>query len=252
MNHEQLTRLLTELRAGRLSQEEAIEKLRRLPVESFPEAQLDLHRSLRTGIPEVIFGEYKSAEQIQAIIERLYASQTVILATRVRAEHGEKIHAALDYLDYHREARILAGNKEYAPKITVRGEVVLVTAGSSDFPVAEEARLTLELFGHPTRLVYDSGVAALHRILGQTKTLQQAAVVIVIAGMEGALPSVVAGLTDAPVIGVPTSVGYGAGAGGYSALLGMLNSCSPGLSVVNIDNGFGAACMAAAINRIRP
>ncbi|WP_028579689.1 nickel pincer cofactor biosynthesis protein LarB [Desulfogranum japonicum] len=251
MNHDQLNDLLTRLCAGQISQGEVVDQLRRLPVESFTEAQLDHHRCLRTGIPEIIFGQSKTADQIQAIIERMHARRSVILATRVDNDKAEKICKALPYLHYDPIARLLIGNQEYAPTIEVQGEIVLVTAGSSDLPIAEEARLTLELFGHPTKQIYDSGVAGIHRILGQTKTLQQAAAIIVIAGMEGALPSVVAGLTDAPVIGVPTSVGYGTGAGGFSALLGMLNSCSPGLAVVNIDNGFGAACMAAAINRIR-
>ncbi|NCC77384.1 MAG: nickel pincer cofactor biosynthesis protein LarB, partial [Clostridia bacterium] len=152
-------------------------------------------------------------------------------------------------LTYHPTARILTGNEHLASLGVNRGAVVIVTAGTSDLPVAEEARLTLESCGHPVQTIHDVGVAGLHRILAHARQLQQASVIIVVAGMDGALPSVVAGMTAAPVIGVPTSIGYGTGAGGYAALLGMLNSCSPGLAVVNIDNGFGAACMAAAINR---
>jgi len=155
----------------------------------------------------------------------------------------------LNGLTYNDTARTLTGNDQYIPTECGRGTVVIVTAGTSDLPVAEEARIALERFGHRVETVYDAGVAGLHRILSHTKLLQQAAVLIVVAGMEGALPSVVAGMVSAPVIAVPTSIGYGTGAGGFSALLGMLNSCSPGLAVVNIDNGFGAACMAAAINK---
>ncbi|MGW8161713.1 MAG: nickel pincer cofactor biosynthesis protein LarB, partial [Desulfobulbales bacterium] len=155
----------------------------------------------------------------------------------------------LDGLTYHDTARILTGNEEHIQTDSGRGTVVIVTAGTSDQPVAEEARITLHLFGHRVQCVYDAGVAGLHRILAHSELLREASVLIVVAGMEGALPSVVAGMVSAPVIGVPTSIGYGTGTGGISALLGMLNSCSPGLAVVNIDNGFGAACMAAAINR---
>ena len=176
--------------------------------------------------------------QIPEAVDRLRRLEVEVLAS-----------ARLAGLAYHPAARILTGNDRHIPVGRASGTVVIVTAGTSDLPVAEEARITLHMFGHPVETVYDAGVAGIHRILAHSALLQQGRVIIVVAGMEGALPSVVAGMTGAPVIAVPTSVGYGAGAGCWSALLGMLNSCSPGLAVVNIDNGFGAACMAAAINR---
>lgn len=175
--------------------------------------------------------------------------KNVVLATRVSPEKAEEVLLKLEGLTYHDTARILTGNDSYIEADQGRGPVVIVTAGTSDIRVAEEARISLEWFGHPVQTVYDAGVAGLHRILSCTQMLQEATVLIVVAGMEGALPSVVAGMVSAPVIAVPSSIGYGTGAGGFSALLGMLNSCAPGLAVVNIDNGFGAACMAAAINK---
>ena len=228
---------------------EAVDRLRRLEVEVLASARLDHHRALRTGLPEAVFGENKSADQLVEILAALLRTDSVVLATRVDADKAAAVRARLAGLAYHPAARILTGNDRHIPVGRASGTVVIVTAGTSDLPVAEEARITLHMFGHPVETVYDAGVAGIHRILAHSALLQQGRVIIVVAGMEGALPSVVAGMTGAPVIAVPTSVGYGAGAGGWSALLGMLNSCSPGLAVVNIDNGFGAACMAAAINR---
>ncbi len=241
--------MLLSLQQGTAQIDEVIEQLQRLPVESFDQARLDHHRMLRTNIPEVIFGENKTDDQLIAILERMLEQKSVILATRVSEEKAEKVSNALTNITYHPLARMLTGNDKHIPKNCSRGKIVITTAGTSDIPIAEEARLTLHFLGHPVETIYDAGVAGIHRILSQAGLLQQATVVIVVAGMEGALPSVVAGITAAPVIGVPTSIGYGTGAGGFSALLGMLNSCSPGLAVVNIDNGFGAACMAAAINQ---
>lgn len=249
MNEEYIKGLLDKLQSGQLNIDQALDQLRHLPVEALDSARLDHHRLLRTGLPEAVFGQNKDLNQLVEILEALLNSKTVVLATRVSSEKAEKACCMLKGLTYHRAAKILTGNEQHIPKNRARGTVVLVTAGTSDFPVAEEARISLEWFGHPVQTIYDAGVAGIHRILAHSRLLQQATVIIVVAGMEGALPSVVAGMTGAPVIAVPTSVGYGSGAGGYAALLGMLNSCSPGLSVVNIDNGFGAACMAAAINR---
>lgn len=249
MNEQTLTALLHQVREGRVDIAAALEQLRRLPMELLDSARLDHHRALRTGLPEVVFGENKSTEQLVEILTALLHSDSVALATRVSPEKAEAVQAMLPGLAYHPAARILSGNDRHIPKDQAAGLVVIVTAGTSDLPVAEEARVSLQWFGHPVETVHDAGVAGIHRILAHSALLQQARVIIVVAGMEGALPSVVAGMTRAPVIGVPTSVGYGAGAGGFSALLGMLTSCSPGLAVVNIDNGFGAACMAAAINR---
>lgn len=249
MNEQYLFSLLEQLQQGKLDVPDIMDQLRLLPGEAFSDVQLDHHRALRTGIPEVIFGERKSKEQLVAIIERMLSTPSVVLGTRVSAPKAAFVCERIADITYHPTARMLTGNRQHIPRNRSRGTVIITTAGSSDMPVAEEARLTLEHFGHPVETIYDAGVAGIHRILSKRDMLQRATVVIVIAGMEGALPSVVAGMTGAPVIGVPTSVGYGTGAGGYAALLGMLNSCSPGLAVVNIDNGFGAACMADAINR---
>lgn len=249
MDEQTLTALLRQVRDGGMQIPEAVDRLRRLEVEVLASARLDHHRALRTGRPEAVFGENKSADQLVEILAALLRTDSVVLATRVDADKAAAVRARLAGLAYHPAARILTGNDRHIPVGRASGTVVIVTAGTSDLPVAEEARITLHMFGHPVETVYDAGVAGIHRILAHSALLQQGRVIIVVAGMEGALPSVVAGMTGAPVIAVPTSVGYGAGAGGWSALLGMLNSCSPGLAVVNIDNGFGAACMAAAINR---
>ena len=249
MDEQTLTALLRQVRDGGMQIPEAVDRLRRLEVEVLASARLDHHRALRTGLPEAVFGENKSADQRVEILAALLRTDSVVLATRVDAAKAAAVRARLAGLAYHPAARILTGNDRHIPVGRASGTVVIVTAGTSDLPVAEEARITLHMFGHPVETVYDAGVAGIHRILAHSALLQQGRVIIVVAGMEGALPSVVAGMTGAPVIAVPTSVGYGAGAGGWSALLGMLNSCSPGLAVVNIDNGFGAACMAAAINR---
>jgi NCAIR mutase (PurE)-related protein len=248
--HENLLReLLLLVQKGSLSVDKAVGELRHLPVEILNSAQLDHQRQLRTGLPEAVFGETKSVSQLIEILGAMQLQKNVVLATRVAPEKAKAVQQALNSLTYHETARMLTGNLEYIQEDCGNGTIVIVTAGTSDLPVAEEARLSLECFGHRVSTVYDAGVAGLHRILAHTDLLQIASVLIVIAGMEGALPSVIAGLVNAPVIGVPSSIGYGTGAGGFSALLGMLNSCAPGLAVVNIDNGFGAACMAASINR---
>lgn len=249
MNEQQLSALLHQVQRGSMTTEEALARLRYFPVEVLDSARLDHHRLLRTGLPEAVFGENKTVEQLAEILPALLRRQTPVIATRIDPAKAEQVCTQVKGLRYHQTARLLTGNEQHIPSDSGRGTVVIVTAGTSDLPAAEEARLCLEYFGHETATVYDAGVAGLHRILAHCKLLQQASVLIVAAGMEGALPSVVAGLTPAPVIALPTSVGYGAGAGGFAALLGMLNSCAPGLAVVNIDNGFGAACMAAAINR---
>lgn len=249
MNEQELEKLLTLVRDQELPITEAIEQLRHLPAETIRSAQLDHQRQLRTGLPEVVFGANKTATHLLEILSAMLRQKTTVMATRISPDKASEVLRKLDGLSYHDTAQILTGNDQYIPRECGRGTVVIVTAGTSDLPVAEEARITLEQFGHRVQTIYDAGVAGLHRILAHTQLLQDASVLIVIAGMEGALPSVVAGMVSAPVIAVPTSIGYGTGAGGFSALLGMLNSCSPGLAVVNIDNGFGAACMAAAINR---
>lgn len=245
-----LTTLLTNLQNGSSSLEETLKKLRDFPSETLPEACVDHHRSLRTGIPEVIYGESKTSQQIISIATALLKQGGPLLATRIDSLKAAAVTEVLPQLIYHEEAQILACNSKPESQHNYRGYTLVLCAGTSDIPVAEEARITLSTLGHPVQKLYDAGVAGLHRLLDKHSLITGASVIIVIAGMEGALPSVVGGLVSCPVIGVPTSVGYGASFGGIAALLGMLNSCAPGLAVVNIDNGFGAACMAEAINRI--
>ncbi len=249
MNEQTLRTLLQAVQEGNMNIDDMVERMRLLPMESIPSARLDHHRSLRTGMPEAVFGEHKTVAQLIEILSAQLQQPHVVLATRISNDKAEDVCQAVDGLSYHPEARMLTGNENQISHQQGSQAVLLVTAGTSDLPVAEEARVTLQCLGRKVEPIYDAGVAGIHRILAHLKLLQQAPVIVVIAGMEGALPSVVAGMTPAPVIGVPTSIGYGTGAGGFSALLGMLNSCAPGLAVVNIDNGFGAACMAAAITR---
>ncbi|MDW7772915.1 MAG: nickel pincer cofactor biosynthesis protein LarB [Desulfobulbaceae bacterium] len=249
MNEKELRNLLQQVQNNSLTVSAAVQQLRHFPGEMLSAAHLDHHRMLRTGLPEAVFGENKTPAHLIEILEAMLKRKNVVLATRVSPEKAGEVMLKLEGLTYHDTARILTGNDRYIETGNGRGTIVIVTAGTSDMGVAEEARISLEWFGHRVQTIYDAGVAGLHRILSRAEVLRQATVLIVIAGMEGALPSVVAGMVSAPVIAVPTSIGYGTGAGGFSALLGMLNSCAPGLAVVNIDNGFGAACMAAAINR---
>ncbi|BHH81756.1 nickel pincer cofactor biosynthesis protein LarB [Desulforhopalus sp. 52FAK] len=249
MNPEDLTSLLHQFKNGNHTLDETVSRLSSMQAETMTDACIDHQRLWRTGIPEVIYGASKSAQQITTIARAMLQRKGPVLATRVSKEKARLITQELPELQYHDNSQILIGNAVKPSPDTYRGKTVVVSAGTSDIPVAEEARLTLQAFGHPVEKLYDVGVAGLHRILGQKQLLREASAVIVVAGMEGALPTVVAGLISAPVIAVPTSVGYGASFGGIAALLGMLNSCAPGVAVVNIDNGFGAACMADAINR---
>jgi NCAIR mutase (PurE)-related protein len=249
MNKSTLTDLLTQVRQGSCSVPEAVAKFRNFPSESLPNACVDHQRSLRTGIPEVIYGASKTAEQIITIAGSLLKCSAPVLATRINPEKAEVIQDALPEFQYSRDAQMLYCRPLPVETVDRQGNVLVICAGTSDVPVAEEAALTAECLGNPVTRLYDAGVAGLHRLLGNQHYLHEARVIIVAAGMEGALPSVVGGLVSCPVIAVPTSVGYGASFGGIAALLGMLNSCAPGIAVVNIDNGFGAACMANAINR---
>lgn len=249
MDTSTLLDLLTGVQQGTCSVSDALARLRHFPAESINNACVDHQRSLRTGIPEVIYGASKTTEQIINIGRSMLRHQGPVLATRVSPEKAEAVRSALPDFQYSGEARMLY----YLPKGSAaaprRGTVLVICAGTSDVPVAEEAGLTAHCLGNQVERLYDVGVAGLHRLLSRQDQLRQASVIIVAAGMEGALPSVVGGLVSCPVIAVPTSVGYGASFGGIAALLGMLNSCAPGVAVVNIDNGFGAACMADAINR---
>lgn len=249
MNEKNLRELLEQVSAGRCKVDEAVSSLKHWPAELLACATLDHHRSLRTGLPEVVYGESKSAEQIGDILEKMMDAGIVALATRVSPEKAAVVCRRIPGLVYHDLPRMLVGNDMDINTNRSRGLILVVAAGTSDIPVAEEAVLTARCLGNFVDILYDVGVAGIHRLVTKRKLLDSATVLIVVAGMEGALPSVVGGMVDKPVIAVPTSVGYGTGFGGFAALLGMLNSCAPGVAVVNIDNGFGAACMAAAINR---
>lgn len=249
MNQDQLTRLLQQVQAGQCPISEAIRQLRHLPAETMQDACVDHHRCLRTGIPEVIYGASKSPEQIITIAASILKQSSLLMATRVDADKAAVVLDALPAVHYHPQARMITAHETQPDPQRSRGSILILCAGTSDIPVAEEARVTAEALGHPVQTLYDVGIAGLHRLLEHQQQLHSAAVIIVVAGMEGALPSVVGGLTACPVIAVPTSIGYGTSFDGLAALLGMLNSCVPGLGVVNIDNGFGAACLAASINR---
>ncbi|MBI2495579.1 MAG: nickel pincer cofactor biosynthesis protein LarB [Candidatus Omnitrophica bacterium] len=246
VNEQALRRWMREVRNGRRTPRALIDELRRLPFDDIGIARVDTHRHLRRGLPEIVFGDGKTPEQIIRIVRRLLQAGEPALVTRLSADAFADIRAALPTLRYDPLARIA-----YQPprsRRALQGLVLVVTGGTADLPVAEEARLTLELLGSRPATLYDVGVAGVHRALAHWRLLQRARVIVVIAGMEGALPSVVAGLVRCPVIAVPTSVGYGAGFQGLAPLLAMLNSCVPGVGVVNIDNGFGAAYLAHLIN----
>jgi NCAIR mutase (PurE)-related protein len=243
-------KLLTEVRNGMVSVDEAAGKLKTLPFDDLGYAVIDHHRQLRSGCPEVIYCAGKSIEQITGIVKNLLeVGETNVLATRATPEMAEAVRKLHPEAEWNASARTIVIRRRPVEK-SGGGKILVVTAGTSDLPVAYEAVVTAEFLGNDVELLCDVGVAGLHRLLARLDTLAQANVIIVIAGMEGALASVVGGLTDKPVIAVPTSVGYGASFGGVSALLSMLNSCANGVSVVNIDNGFGAAYIASSINRI--
>ncbi len=242
-------RLLEEVRQRKVSVEEALTRLRHLPFEDLGFAKVDHHRALRQGFPEVIMGEGKSAAEIAAIARALGRRRSDVLITRLSPAKMARLRKQIRGLTYHAGARA-ATRLERPPRRTGRGTVLVISAGTSDIPVAEEAAVTAETMGNRVERLYDVGVAGLHRLLEYREKLFSASVLIVVAGMEGALPSVVGGLVDKPVIAVPTSVGYGASFNGLAALLGMLNSCAAGVTVVNIDNGFGAGFAAALINRV--
>jgi NCAIR mutase (PurE)-related protein len=249
MNQDSIQKLLTGVQQGDCSVEQALHKLRHMPGQFIKDACIDHHRNLRTGIPEVIYGASKSSEQIIDIAKTFLQQQSLFLATRVDSEKANQIRRTLPEITYHKQARMLSHNLQELDTAQIRGTIVILCAGTSDIPVAEEARVTAEGLGNPVLTHYDAGVAGLHRLFNRQEAIASASVIIVVAGMEGALPSVVSGMCSCPVVAVPTSVGYGTSFGGIAALLGMLNSCAPGLAVVNIDNGFGAACHASAINR---
>jgi NCAIR mutase (PurE)-related protein len=243
-----LLELLRAYKGGEASEAELMDRLTSLPFEDLGFAKIDHHRSLRSGMPEVIYAEGKTPEQVAMIFARLAATGVPVLATRASAEHVAAVHAVMPDAQHHQLARCITLAVERTPREEIEhGHIAVVCAGTSDLPVAEEAALTAELFGAKVTRITDVGVAGLHRLLAQLPLLRSADVVVACAGMEGALPSVLGGLVAVPVIAVPTSVGYGASLHGIAALLGMLNSCSPNTSVVNIDNGFGAGYLACLI-----
>jgi len=243
MNRDAILGLLRQIENGSVSSTEALEKLSHLPFEDAGFAKIDHHRSLRLGLPEVIYAAGKTPEQVAEIFARMALAGGDVIATRASIAAWDAVKQMVPEAEYHTEARII-GLRQSGPS-TSAGPVAVLCAGTSDIPVAEEAAVTADYLGVRVDRVYDVGVAGIHRLLAQRDTLKEARAVIVCAGMEGALPSVVGGLVAAPVIAVPTSVGYGAAFGGLTALLGMLNSCAPNVAVVNIDNGFGAAYVAA-------
>jgi NCAIR mutase (PurE)-related protein len=252
MNSDHIRSLLESVRSGGLDIEQALEQLRTSSDAVPGVAEVDLDRWRRTGHPEVIFGQGKEAADIVSILERLHAAGQPGLVTRLAEDQAAHILAVMPEAQWHRRARVLhlaVPGHALSPK--VRGTIAIVCAGTSDLPVAEEAAVVAETFGHTVDRVSDVGVAGIHRVLKHRETLERASTIIVVAGMEGALASVVAGLVACPVVAVPTSVGYGAAFHGLAALLGMLNSCATGVAVVNIDNGFGAAMMAMRINEDR-
>jgi len=248
VNIDDVKLLLNQVKSGEQSIEDAVARLRQLPFEDLGDAIVDHHRSLRQGFPEVIFGANKSVEQIKKIIAALLAKGNNILATRLEEEKALLLLKAFPAAIWHPEARCLTIEAKPV-EITGRGTILVISAGTSDIPVAAEAVVTAKIMGNRVEQLFDVGVAGLHRLLARKEQLFSAAVLIVVAGMEGALPSVVGGLVSRPVIAVPTSVGYGAAFGGVAALLGMLNSCASGVTVVNIDNGFGAGYAASLMNR---
>ncbi len=247
MDDIRLRALLEHLERREIGVDEVLAHLRRLPYENLGYARIDHHRSLRTGVPEVIFCQRKTAEQVQGIVKGLAETHVNVMATWATPEIFAAIQEVTTRCEYHPIARIVVINPESVPQT---GRVIVVSAGTSDMPVAEEAAVTAEVLGSRVQRFYDVGVAGLHRLLDVTEEIFAAHAIVVVAGMEGALASVVGGLARCPVIGVPTSVGYGASFGGVAALLSMLNSCASGVSVVNIDNGFGAGYQAAMIARI--
>jgi hypothetical protein len=249
MDPKRLKKLLNDVKNGTTAVEQALEELSKLPFTDLGMAMVDNHRALRTGFPEVILGQAKTAEQISRIVKEIAKGGHNVLVTRISREKAAAVVKKTPGMTYHQDARVLVLDQTPVERTGV-GPITIVTAGTSDIPVAEEAALVAEYAGNDVRRVFDVGVAGIHRLFHQLDDLREASVIVVVAGMEGALASVIGGLVACPVVAVPTSVGYGASFNGVAALLGMLNSCAAGVTVVNIDNGFGAGYAAAMINRV--
>ncbi len=250
MKKEELRALLRRYKAGSLDEQQMIDRLASLRFESLGFATVDHHRQLRQGFPEVILCEGKTPQQVSEIAARIAKRGEPLLATRAQPEHYRAVRRRIRSARYHEFARTITAFEPARPEPGLK-PILVVTAGTSDIPVAEEAAITARMMGNPVERLYDVGVAGIHRLLSQSEVIRRANVIVVVAGMEGALASVVGGMVDVPVIGVPTSVGYGASFGGLAALLAMLNSCASGVTVVNIDNGFGAGFAASQINHKR-
>lgn len=249
MDRESLKSLLEQVREGAASVDEALERLRHMPFESLGYATVDHHRAIRSGMPEVIFGQGKTPEQVAGIAEKLLERSANLLATRVTSEAFDRVKAICsdaEYFPLSRAVRVWRDRTMHG-----KGTIGVVSAGTTDLPVAEEAVVTAEVMGNAVETIHDVGVAGIHRLFGNFDKIRSARVLVVCAGMEGALPSAVGGLVSVPVIAVPTSVGYGASFNGLAALLGMLNSCASNVTVVNIDNGFGGGYVAGLINRLQ-
>jgi pyridinium-3,5-biscarboxylic acid mononucleotide synthase len=249
VNKQTIHRVLEDVRDGRVDVSAAAERLAGLPYENIDFARVDHHREIRTGFPEVIFGQGKTPDQIVGIAERIVANGSNLLISRTTEEVYRRVAVVAPDAQFHAEARMITAVREWEDRGS--GTVAIVSAGTSDIPVAEEAAVTAYSLGNRVTRIYDVGVAGIHRLFGELASFESATAIIAVAGMEGALPSVVGGLVGVPVIAVPTSIGYGASFGGIAALLGMLNSCASNVTVVNIDNGFGAGVVASLINRRR-
>ncbi len=249
MDQHSLKKILEAVATGKTGVEEASRAIHRTACEDIQYAHIDHHRSLRKGFPEVIYGQGKTAGQIIGIMEKMMDQESVVLATRTDAAKAQAVRNKIPEATYDADAQMVIWRK-HPPILQGKGTILILSAGTSDIPVAREAFLTAEAMGNKVEAVYDVGVAGIHRLFRHKEMIDTASVLVVVAGMEGALPSVVAGMVGRPVIAVPTSVGYGVSLGGLTALFGMLNSCSSNVAVVNIDNGFGAGYMAAMINRV--
>ncbi|MDX1709160.1 MAG: nickel pincer cofactor biosynthesis protein LarB [Desulfobacterales bacterium] len=248
MDHQYLTTILKSVSDGQMTVEDALEKLRHLNFEDIEFAHVDHHRSLRKGFPEVIYGQGKTTGQVMGIMDKMTRQENILLVTRIEPEKADALVERFPDAVYHPDARMIVWMLK-KPQMIGRGTILVISAGTSDIPVAKEAYLTASAMGNQVETIYDVGVSGIHRLLGHREAIEKASVLVVVAGMEGALPSVVAGMVSRPVIAVPTSVGYGVSLGGLTALFAMLNSCSSNVAVVNIDNGFGAGYVAAMINR---
>lgn len=248
MKQEEIKNILDKVKKGDIDINSAYEKLKELPYTDLGHTKVDNHREIRTGYPEVIFCAGKTIEQVKQIMQHMNSRNTNILGTRATGQMYDEVVKVIPEAEYNEMARIITVKKNIIE--STKTYVSIVTAGTSDIPVAEEAAITAEFYGNTVKRIFDVGVAGMHRLTNKLKEIREAKVIVVVAGMEGALPSVIGGLVDKPVIAVPTSIGYGANFGGLSALLGMLTSCASGISVVNIDNGFGAGYLAGMINKL--